>query len=320
MRHNILLFCSLFSSLLLLGQDVIMSQYNSFPLYENMAAAGSKGCPRVNMGSRLQWLNINGGYRTSYFSYDQYCRQLRSGLGLQYCANDEMNGWLQNEAVHLVLSPHFVVGRDTDSLEKVVIKPAIDFGYLHSHIDTNLTYGDYIDPVYGFIYNTQEGRMISDIRATDFGTGMLVYGKKFYGGIYFHHLTSVSNSSDYDLVPVYTRITLQGGYVIRDTAMLGNFSLLPSFLYERQSGSQRFDVTLATRYRKFSLGASYRFSNSTVLLLGFHHQVFQLGYSYEVNRLSNGRYFGTTHEIHVGLNFIFGNKLKKIRTLDFIDE
>ena len=321
MRYRLLLFSILLSVNTLFSQDAVLSQYNSFLLYTNMAMAGSKGCSRVIMGERLQWLNINGGYKTSYFSYDQYSRGLRSGIGFQYCGNDEMYRFIQNDAVHLTLSPHFSALRRTDSLGKLVIKPAIDFGYMHTHLDTNrMSYGDNIEPLYGYIFNTQEGSKISDISSTDFGAGMLIYGQEFYGGIYFHHLTSASASLDYDVIPIYTRMTFQGGYVLRDTAVLGKFSLLPSFLYERQCGSERLDLTMTARYARFSVGASYRMNNTWILLLGFHHKIIQLGYSYEVRRLSSKQYFGTTHEIHVGLNFVYRNQKKKIRMLDFIDE
>ncbi len=52
--------------------------------------------------------------------------------------------------------------------------------------------------------------------------------------------------------------------------------------------------------------------------MGFNSKVINLGYSYEVNRRSTGKYFGATHEVTMGLNFAFRKEKKKIRTLDFI--
>ncbi|TAL59716.1 MAG: type IX secretion system membrane protein PorP/SprF [Bacteroidetes bacterium] len=320
MRYIVLFFAVLFSLRFLFSQDAVLSQYNSFPLYTNMAMAGSKGCSRVVMGTRLQWLNVDGGYKTYYFSYDQYSMHLNSGLGFEYYRNDEADRLMISDVLHLSLSPHFPVGRKTDSLGKLVIKPAINFGYLQNIRDTNVVYGDVIDPVYGFIFNTQDVAGISKIQSTDFGAGAMLYGQSFYAGIYFHHLTSASIGLGYDVLPIYTRMTIQSGYVLRDSAIIGKFSIMPSFIYERQGGSDRLDLTLYARYRKFSLGTSLRLNRTMVLLMGFSHKIIKLGYSYEVNRLSTRKFFGTTHEINMSVNVAYRKERKKIRTLDFINE
>src|SRR4051812_4112029 len=129
MRCKLFLFSFLCAWNFSFSQDAILSQYNAFPLYTNMAMAGSKGGPRISTGTRLQWLNVNGGYKTYYFSYDQYSRDICSGFGLQYYRNDEGSGMMSNEFVHLVYSPTISVGkRGEDSLRPVVIKPAFNFG------------------------------------------------------------------------------------------------------------------------------------------------------------------------------------------------
>ena len=55
----------------------------------------------------------------------------------------------------------------------------------------NLTFGDMIDPKYGFIYNTQENiaNNPSYKQFPDFSTGFVGYTENFYFGFAAHHLT-----------------------------------------------------------------------------------------------------------------------------------
>ena len=57
---------------------------------------------------------------------------------------------------------------------------------------TNLTFGDMIDPQFGFIYPTaenQNGNNPTSRNFPDFSTGLLGYSENFFFGFAAHHLT-----------------------------------------------------------------------------------------------------------------------------------
>lgn len=64
------------------SQDAQVSQYDAFPLYVNPALTGYTYKNRFSLLSRMQWVNIEGAYRTFGVSYDCNLKSIHSGLGL----------------------------------------------------------------------------------------------------------------------------------------------------------------------------------------------------------------------------------------------
>lgn len=308
----------LFSSSNLFSQDVVLSQPNSFPLYTNPAMAGSDGGIRIIRATRLQWLNQDGGYVTNYFSYDQYSRDIRSGFGYESYNMNESNGMLRSWSAKISFSPSICVGkRLDDSLRQIVIKPAISLGYVATYQNWGqVSFGDQIDPTLGFIYNTMEIKNKIWVIAPDLGAGALVYGKKFCAGFSLSHLTQPDMSFISASSPLLMRMILHGGYLLNFKGM-ENFTLCPSFVYQRQAGIQTTDITMTGTYRMFILGISERFGRAVVFMAGFQYRFFKIGYSYDLATTKAARAFGATHEIALGFNFANRKSHKKIRTLDF---
>ena len=281
--------------------------------------AGSQGCLRIVTGTRLQWLNADGGYKTYYLSYDQYSRNLRSGFGIEYYRNDESNGMMTSDFVHFSFSPTISIGkRLNDSLRAFVIKPAISVGVVDYSINwSKVTFADMIDSRYGFIYNTNEILNIQSVSAPDFGAGMLMYGKNFFGGFYYHHFTQPDLGFLYANSPLPSRLVIHGGYLLKGYKWLGDFVLTPSFIYEQQENMKMMDITLTAKYKYYILGISERFGSAVVFMTGFDCKFIKVGYAYDLNTTAAGRALGSTNEIMLGFHFACRKKYKKIRTLDF---
>ena len=301
------------------AQDAYFSQYNSFPLHLDKALAGSAGGPRIVAGTRLQWLNFDGGYRTNYFSYDQYSRHIKSGFGVEYYHGDESNGLIKNNFIYLTFSPTISLGkRLDDSLKQFVIKPAVNVGYLNYSVDfSRLSFGDNIDPGYGFIYNSSEIQNAKTVAAPDFGAGLAVYGKTFFAGFYYHHILQPELAFLFEGSFLFSRIVFHGGYLL-NKKWLGKFTLVPSFVYEIQGSSTRTEISLSAKYKKYIFGMSEHFTSSVVFMAGFEHQFLTIRYAYDLNTTRISKIVGPTHEILLGFKFARREKLKKIRTLQFL--
>jgi type IX secretion system PorP/SprF family membrane protein len=226
---------------------------------------------------------------------------------------------LSNEFVHLSFSPSISIHWKTseDSLRWFVVKPAINFGLLDERIDwSKYNFGDMIDPLYGYISNTQEVKNRETIMAPDFGAGMFFYGNKFFGGIYFQHITEPEVGSLFTGSPYPAKLTIHGGYLMNGYKWLGNFELIPSFIYEYQQES-RTDLSVIAKYRKYSLGIGARPGSAFMFMAGFEYKFFKIGYSYDLSVTHAAWTVGSTHEIMIGFNFANRKEHKKIRTLDF---
>ena len=72
----------------------------------------------------------------------------------------------------------------------MAIQPALEGEYRQRHIDVNrFTFGDMIDPRYGFNYPVMSAGIPSSGKTFfDMGTGLLVYTKSVYAGFSLAHL------------------------------------------------------------------------------------------------------------------------------------
>ncbi|MBI3500172.1 MAG: PorP/SprF family type IX secretion system membrane protein [Bacteroidetes bacterium] len=318
-RKLVFLFITINFPVVLFSQDTYFSQYNSFPLQLDKSLAGSAGCSRALAGTRLQWLNFDGGYITRYFSYDQYSRHICGGLGLDYSHSDESNGVIKNDFVYLTYSPSISIGKrdSSDSLRPVVIKPAFNGGYVRHWFDySQLTFGDEIDPYYGFIYGTRETQNQYIVNALDFGAGLSVYGKTFVAGFYAHHITQPDLAFVYGNGPLYMRKVFHASYLLK-CKWLGKFTLVPSCVYEAQGNVRRTELSLSAKYDKYILGISRRFASSVVFMAGVEYKFLKVGYAYDLNTTPISKIVGATHEILLCSRFACREKKKRIRTLKF---
>ncbi len=130
------------------AQDPTFTQYFSNPIYLNPAFAGYEGCSRISTAYRNQWPKLSGNYQTGSFSYDQYLKQVAGGVAIRYLADFAGDGTIQTHTLSLSYSPSFRLFN-----KKLLISPAVEAGWLGKTIDwSKLTFGDQIDPRYGYIY------------------------------------------------------------------------------------------------------------------------------------------------------------------------
>lgn len=88
------------------SQDAQISQYEAFPLYINPALTGHTYQNRFALLSRMQWVNIEGAYRTFGFSYDFNLNKINSGFGLLAMQDETSAGALASTSAGGLYSYH----------------------------------------------------------------------------------------------------------------------------------------------------------------------------------------------------------------------
>lgn len=324
MKKTILLVLIAFVALVseVKAQDPHFSQFYANPLYVNPALAGANICPRVNLAYRNQWPSL-GAFTTESITYDQYVDFLSGGVGL-ILLGDQQGQTFSNTSISLMYSLRLKLTR------KIYLNLALQASVANRSLDfSGLTFGDMIDPRYGFIYNTQAQvpENLSHPYA-DFSAGTIVYGENWYAGASFAHLTQPDDGFiSYNRLPLKT--TVHGGMKLnvsrdkrRTNAFFGAPIISPNLIYHNQGGFQDLNYGLYLDWSPFIVGAWFRqaltFKNADafVFMVGIQNEMFKVGYSYDLTVSSLSNVSGGAHEITLGMQFNCPEKRKKIKSID----
>src|SRR5262249_29117849 len=118
--------------------------------------------------------------------------------------------------------------------------------YAQKKVDwEKLTFGDMIDPRYGFIYPTSEIQPVTSKSFWDFSAGLLAYSTSVYGGVAVNHLTQPEESfiqpSPGSTLPM--KITAHvGGMIPLSNSRSDETFLSPNVLYQVQRDFQQLNL------------------------------------------------------------------------------
>jgi type IX secretion system PorP/SprF family membrane protein len=297
----------------LFAQDPEFTQFYANPLYLNPAFAGSVRCPRLVMNYRHEWPSIAGTYLTTSASYDQYVNSLHGGIGVLVMNDRAGEGTITTNNASLIYSYHLAVSRTFSIIagfQGTFTQKKLDF--------SKLTFGDMIDPRYGFYYTTKENipDNASPIYA-DFSAGLLAYSNRFYGGLVVNHLaepneTFYSNGSS----PLPRKIT---GHVGMSIPLDRESSISPNILYQQQQDFRQINLGMYMNRGPLVFGLWVRGSNrnadSFIALVGLQQGLIRFGYSYDITVYKLALVSGGSHEISLSLQFPCKPKKKKFRTI-----
>ena len=301
------------------AQDPAFSQFYSNPLYLNPAFAGANnnGCPTATLNYRDQWPGIGRTYVTYSASYDQHVDALGGGLGIIVAQDKSGSGNLNTLHASLLYSYLLEVNRE------FTLKAGFEASYRTLNLDwSNLTFGDMIDPTYGFIYTTDEDIVnnASNVSFPDFSAGLLGYTENMFFGFSAHHLTqpdqgfiSVSN------LPRKYTAHIGGNFPI--SRYRNNVTTIsPNFLYQKQQEFQQFNYGVYINRGPIVGGLWTRNSvknfDSFILMFGLVQDAFKFGYSYDitVSNLRNSNTLGA-HELSFTLFMPCKNRSKSFNTI-----
>ncbi|HNW98097.1 MAG TPA: type IX secretion system membrane protein PorP/SprF [Bacteroidales bacterium] len=320
LKKIFLLVLIILSGVSLYPQDPHYSQYYANPLYLNPAFAGTAICPRLIMNYRNQWPSIAGNYVTYNASYDQHVENLAGGVGLMFTSDQAGESTLNTTIISGIYSYRLQVSRYFS------IKAGFQATYFQKSLDwEKLTFGDQIDPRYGFVYFTNETKPSELTKGTvDFSAGILGYSESVYGGVAVNHLTE-PNEGFFSVSKLPMRITVHAGGVIdlehhRRRRKIEDPTISPNILFMKQLDFE--EINYGLYYNKYPLvgGLWFRqgFDNpdAFIALIGLQTSVVKIGYSYDVTVSKLSSASGGAHEVSFALQFDCRPKKKRIRAIN----
>lgn len=227
------------------------------------------------------------------FSYNQYIQKIGGGIGAYSIYDNAAEGTLTSLLFNVVYAAHI-------ELKNVVIQPAITVGYRTKHIEKDkLTFGDLIDPRYGFVYPTTTATDFSSERNFfDFGTGILCYTKTIYAGFSLDHLSEPEESfispSPGSKLP--RKYSFNAGFNI-PSGDSGLWAFNPDIVFQRQRDFEEWIVSMAVKYSCMRAGIGVRKGDAIILLFGVQGERISASYSYDITTSSLSTASGGSHEI-----------------------
>lgn len=312
--HHLFLLCSLLLAVATLkAQDPIYSQFFAAPLQINPASVGNTAAPRITLNYRNQWLSFNNAFVTYSASYEQFLEPLKSSIGVMVQSDNAGNGIYSLTNVAAIYGYRLEVSRD------FFLKIGIEVGGGQLALDwEQLVFLDQLDPIQGRISQTEEIPPINLSRTyLDIGTGLMAYGKQFYGGISFKHVNAPEqnllniNDNISSGLPMRTTIHAGGQFTLQEanSRKLGSF-ISPNIMLIQQGNFGQLNGGAYVGAGSFFGGAWYRhaFTNpdALIFLAGVQYGILKIGYSYDFTISNLGIAAGGSggaHEISVTFNF-----------------
>jgi len=317
----------LFLALLLpLGaQDAVFSQFYAAPLRLNPGLAGIGTAPRIALNYRAQHTSYPSAFTTIAASYEQPIEGTPSSFGLRMLSDKQLEGAYKNTEVALVYS------YDVRVNDELGARLGLALGVLSTALDFNsLTFGDVLDPLTGADGATMEALAGASKTSADFGAGIVMYGKNYYGGISFEHMNRPDeslieiNDNLYSGRPQLLKVT--GGAQINVKRFRNRRRpsyITPNFLYAVQAQLRQLNLGAYMGYGPVALGAWYRhaFENADgfIAAVSFRQDVLKVGFSYDatVSDLRNvPGGLGSTFEVSLIIDFAGSKELQRKRKAD----
>lgn len=311
-----------------LAQDPQFSQFYAAPLYHNPAFTGAAHKGRLVANYRNQWPAIPGGFVTTAFSVDNYFKSYNSGFGILAYRDQAGAGGLSTNSISLNYAYEINFSSEWNG------RGGLSFGYANRFVDfTKLTFRDQLNA--NFIpIPTSDPAQASLNRAQffDISSGFLIYNRYIWVGGSVLHMNQPNQSLLGQTAKLPMRITMMAGTKIPLTKRhygsdYGNHnrekSISPSILYKRQGDFQQLDLGAYLTIKPLIVGMWYRGlpianyqrglynQDALVWLLGFKHDFFSIGYSYDLTISKLGPGTAGSHEISISYEFDNPKRRKK---------
>ena len=272
--------------------DPLFSQYMFNIQTYNPAYAGTWEHLGVTMGTRQQWININGAPSTSALTVQSTLKNINVGTGLTLI-NDKI-GKVNRLGVYIDYSYRL-------SLNGVFsLRLGLRGGFTNYRNNlSSYTRYDFNDPV--FLDDSFNSFL------PNFGIGTFLSSKRLYAGISIPRFLKNEIDSGYSVFAPKNLI-FTGGYVF---PLQEKLDLKPSFIIRYYLGYPVVcDLNLSILLNnKFWIGTTYRVTNPGSFGINANALIknrLRIGYAYY---FSNSSYnFGGTHEIMISYEFGFSSE------------
>lgn len=292
------------------AQDPEFSQFYANPLYMNPAFAGTSEYPRVVSNYRNQWPKNGNTFVTYNFTYDNYIKSMKGGIGFQVLYDRELNGVVNSVNTAFFYSYHIKAGDQT------FFTGALQAGFIYKQFNTSgLIFPGMIDQGTGDIIGTYPLPAEDEQKIfPDFSFGIAGQNKETYFGFALHHLTqpnqSIIEGDQVSRLPM--KLTIHAGAKMHRFHRLlfsKDFTLSPNLIYQQQGSFKQLNFGLYMIEKWLTFGAWYRNNlsirpDAAIAMVGYTSEKFQLGYSFDFTLSKLAAYSYGSHEL--SLIFFFG--------------
>ncbi|MEL6867129.1 MAG: PorP/SprF family type IX secretion system membrane protein [Bacteroidota bacterium] len=337
MRKIFTLFLLLTIAGVMKAQDPSFSQFYANRIYLNPAFTGLEQGLSFAGVYRVQWRNVDDGFRSYMASVELKEPFIRSGFGLTFF--QDVQGLAELTSTSIGLSYAYTIQMDNHNvhvgMQALWNQKSLDW--------SKIIFSDQLDPVLGNVYSTSAIQALERVSFTDFNIGaiwrfkanMKLGHRRFKEthnsiGISLHHAPSLfagtrGNESFQNLeTRTAPRITLHAGSII-PAFVVGagrkRISFSPNIKYDIQgenvfTPSQSLQVLtygcyvlyegvyLGAMYQNKFLASGFRHTNAMILTLGAYvdtgrrdSNTYFVGFSYDANATGVGTRAGGVYEV-----------------------
>ena len=297
--------------------DAAFSHFWTGQGYYNPAVAGELSAIRLNLGSRMQWVDFKHAPMSFYFIADMPYKLLGQKLGVGAKAEFERSGISTNTRIGAQRAWKRKIGKGTFS---VGIQPGV-FSQTFRGREVITTQEQEQTP--------DEAIVKQDVSGTAFDANAGIYYShpRYWVGLSVTHLTSPSielkvsrESIDFYEFKVSRGYYFMGGGNIPINNTL--FEIQPSGMFAYTQNFWTAQIAARMRYnRMFSIGAGYRWKDAVTAFIGVNLKDAFIGYAYDypVSAISKAT-FGS-HEVFVSYHVKLDpkeknkNKQKSVRLM-----
>ena len=173
-------------------------------------------------------------------SFDMDINALHGGIAGHFMADRVLGeGTLNSFEGSLIYAYRMNISRKFSSLrigaQATLMQRSIDWN--------KLTFGDMIDPRYGFVYNTNEVQPNTSKIFADFSAGIIGYTENFFIGFAAHHLTQPDEGfADSVVCRLNSLDTLVSTFTLEEgESNPKKWNLSPNILYQHQQDFQQLN-------------------------------------------------------------------------------
>jgi len=263
-------------------QIPLTSQYMFNNYLLNPAEAGSVDYMPISISARAQWNGIEGAPKTQFFSAHSKVGE-KVGVG-GYAYRDE-TGPISSQGLQLSYAYHLTLNETA----KISFSLA---GQLFFH-DLNRAY----------LRPDEEDAALNRLKVNsispDVNFGLLYYTDKYKVGLSSPQLLQnnlYSSTEGVDVPNLSRHFYLFGEY---EFELNDKLDIVPSTLVKYVAGAPvQFDLNVKALYlEKYWIGASYRYNNSVVAMIGFNWENISMGYAFDYNLTDIADYSVGAHEM-----------------------
>lgn len=289
------------------AQDPQFTQFYASHMYLNPALTGYTFDGKLSTSYRAQWPGAYSPGFTNYFvAYDQDVAAINSGIGMMVMRDKAGTGNLTHTSYMGMYSYLLSLNEDHH------LRFGMQAGYVSASIDyTALLFGDQL--LRDGLPATVESFPADRIGYLDFGSGVLLYSKRYWAGMAVHHLNSprISWRDLESRMPLKYSAHAGINFPItkgRDKEVIEKIQVAAN--YRGQAQYDQLDIGMYYFKKPLVVGLWYRGlplakayapgygnSDAIALLLGVQAGKLRAGYSYDLSVSKLSTRSGGAHEL-----------------------